>query len=485
MEEKTQEEKEDFAQMLAAQEARDAKVEMGQKIKGKIITISGDDVFLDIGLKQDGLMERKDIQNINGEDFASAGDEVEGYVTRISPQGIKICRSVTGAGFAALEEALHSGAPVTGKIIAPCKGGYQIEILGKTAFCPGSQMEYLSEGEDPSGRQLPFLVSRIENNGRNIVVSHRALKEREKKENLDKLLSSIKIGDIISGKVSRLAPFGAFVEIAPGIEGLAHISELSYGHPSSPEEVLSPGDIVQVKILDIGEDEKKRLRISLSIKQTMIDPWQEIEKNTHPGDIVEGIVRRLAPFGAFVEIAPGIEGLAHISELSWKKKINKADEILSEGDRIRVKIKDLDPSGKRISLSLKDAMEDPWKIVEEKLANGSIVEGKVEARSPHGVFVNLLPGITGLLPESVLKNASNAKALSNIEPGSTIKVVIQKLDPVARRISLLPYDETGQDTETPKNWRELVKNANNKDDNSGIMAQAFKLAFQKKGVSNK
>lgn len=474
---------EDFAQMLADHESRNSNVEMGQKIKGKIIEINGDDVFLDIGLKQDGIMDHKDILNVKGEEFVGSGDEIEGYVTRISPQGIRISRSISGAGMAALEEALESGAPVDGKIISPCKGGYHVEILGKTAFCPGSQMEYLAEGEDPTGRHLPFLVTRIENRGRNIVVSHRSLKERERKENLDKLLSSINIGDIVEGTISRLAPFGAFIELEPGVEGMAHISELSWSHPANPQEVISVGDKVKAKILEIGEDAKKRLRISLSIKQALEDPWLEAEKKYIPGDVVVGTVRRLAPFGAFIELVPGIEGLVHLSEMSWEKRINKADELLSPGDKVQVKIKDVDSGQRRISLSLKEVQGDPWQEVEEKLVNGSVVEAKVESRSIHGIFVNLMPGITGLLPSSSLKNSPEARELAKLEPGDSIKVVIQKIDPVAKRISLSAYDESHQEVESPKNWREHAKGSESGSQNLGIMAQALNRAFQKKGVS--
>lgn len=474
---------EDFAEMLAGHDSRDGDVQIGEKIKGKIIEISGDDVFLDIGLKQDGIMDRKDIQNVDGEDIAAAGDEVEGYVSRISPQGIRLSRSISGAGMAALEEALDSGVPVNGRIISPCKGGYNVEVLGKTAFCPGSQMEFIAEGEDPAGKHLPFIVTRIENKGRNIVVSHRAIKERARKENLDKLLSSINLGDIVQGKVVRLAPFGAFIELAPGIEGMAHISELSFSHPATPEEVLNIGDNVDVKILNIGEDDKKRLRISLSLKQAQADPWEDVEKVLQAGEVVDGTVLRLAPFGAFVQIVPGIEGLVHLSEMSWEKRINKADEVLKVGDKVKVKIREIDPEKKRVSLSLKEAIGDPWAEVEKNFVNGATVEGKVESKGPHGIFISLMPGITALMPNSNIKNSSQAGKLSKLEPGETVQALIQKVDPVARRISLKPLEEAKSEVEESKNWREHAKSSSPAAENSSIMAQALKRAFQKKGES--
>lgn len=483
MTENIKEDAEDFAQMLAGHDAKEKDVQMGQKVKGKIIAISGDDVFLDIGLKQDGLMDRKDIQNVEGEDFAGVGDEVEGFVSRVSPQGIRVSRSISGAGIAALEEALESGAPVNGKILGACKGGYNVEVLGKRAFCPGSQMDFIAEGEDPSGRQLPFLVTRLENKGKNIVVSHRALKDREKKENLDKLLSSINIGDIVEGRVARFAPYGAFIELMPGIEGMAHISELAFGHAASPEEAVNLDDKVKVKILNIGEDDKKRLRISLSLKQAMEDPWKEAANNFKNGDIVQGTVQRLAPFGAFVELMPGIEGLVHLSEMSWEKRINKASDVLNVGDKVSVKIKELDPEKRRVSLSLKDVAGDPWEEVEEKFAEGAKVEGKVESKGPHGIFITLMPGVTALMPNSNIKNSPKSKELLNSEIGSTIQAQIQKVDVAGRRISLIPLEAEKGEEEAPKNWREHAKSNSTSEENSGIMAQALKRAFQKKGVS--
>ncbi len=474
---------EDFASMLEGHDSRESSVQMGQKVQGKIISIAGEDVFLDLGLKQDGIMDRKDLPVSDGEITAGEGDIVEAYVTGISPQGIRVARSVSGSGMAALEDALESGAPVNGKITGSCKGGYNVEVLGKTAFCPGSQMDLLAEGEDPTGRQLPFIITRIEKDGKNIVVSHRALKEREKKENLDKFLSSINIGDIVKGKVSRIVPFGAFIELMPGIEGMAHISELSFGRPASPDEVVALNDQVKVKVLNIGEDEKKRLRLSLSLKQAMDDPWNDAASRYKTGEIVEGTVQRLAPFGAFVELEPGIEGLIHLSEMSWEKRVNKAEDVLNAGDKIMVKIKDIDPENRRISLSLKDALGDPWQEAAEKFTPGTVVEGTVESKGVYGIFINLMPGITGLMPNSNIKNSPQSAELSRAETGKKIQAVIQKVDAKGRKISLMPVNEGKAEENESKNWREHAKSAAPAEDNNGIMAQALKRAFAKKGVS--
>lgn len=465
---------ESFADLLAQHEAATPKLQVGQKISGTVITISGDSVFVDVGLKQDGVMDRADILDAEGSETVKQGDTVEAWVVALSPQGIRLSRSMIGSGMAALEDAKDAQIPVDGKIRGACKGGYQVDVLGKMAFCPGSQMENFGDVqlEDLAGRQMQFLITRIENRGRNIVVSRRALIEKEKRENLDKLLSSINIGDTVEGRVARLAPFGAFVELAPSVEGLVHISELSWSRVGNPDEAVSIDDVVRVKVTGIGKDEKGQTRISLSIKQAQGDPWRDVEQRFAPGDTVEGKVTRLAPFGAFVELAPGIEGLAHISEFSWEKRITKPEDFLASGDRVNVKIREMNPETRRISLSIRDAQGDPWQDVQERFAPGTSVTGTVESNGPHGLFVSLVPGVTGLLPKGALTGK-----LAKLGQGAKLPVTVRTLDVAARRISLSPAQEGAEAAPAEKDWRGHIKIDGG---GMGIMAQALQKAMQKK-----
>lgn len=481
-EEKAGEMEENFAQMLEDHEAARNSLEKGQKVSGKIIAISGDDVFLDLGLKEDGVMDIHDLPDKAEGGKAGPGDEVGGFITDISPQGIRIARSMSGAGVAVLEDAMAAGLPVEGRVKGACKGGYQVELLGKTAFCPGSQMQAGLSDEELVGKSLPFLVSRVENHGRNIVVSHRALAERERRENLEKLLAELKPGDIRDGKVARFAPFGAFIELAPGVEGLAHISELGWARVEKPEDVLALGDNVRVKILGMGEDDKKRLRISLSLKQAMEDPWNSAQEKFQNGDIVTGKVIRFAPFGAFVEIAPGIDGMVHLSEMSWEKRINKPEEALELSQEVQVKIKDINPESRRISLSLKDAAGDPWQGAPEQLPVGAKVKGRVESRAQHGLFISLLPGVTGLLPASVIKASPLAADLNKLQAGDEIEVVVSNIDPVARRISLAPLNPKAAERENDNSWKSHMRSGEGSRE-KGLMAQALEKAFKQKGDS--
>lgn len=466
--------REDFASLFEESVTPGAHIEPGQKVEGAIIAISGDSAFLDIGMKQEGIMEKEDLPPDTG-----VGDKVTAYVISMNPGSIRLSRSMSGAGLAAIEDAMSNAIPVEGKIRALCKGGYQVELLGKTAFCPGSQMERLSglADEDLVGKQFAFLITRMENSGRNIVVSRRALLEKERNENLERILSSLKAGDVVEGKITRLAPYGAFMEIAPYVEGMIHISELSWSRIEQPDEAVSVGDVVRAKILEAGVDDKGKGRISLSIKQADGDPWKDISGKFKTGDIVNGKVRRLAPFGAFVEIAPGVEGLVHLSEMSWEKRVARAEEIVQPGEEILVKIKEINPDARRISLSIKDARDDPWQDAPELFPVGKKVEGIVESRSSYGYFISLKPGITGLLPLSALKEAP--PELKKLSPGDRVNLLIQNIDSTARRISLILSNNSNDLAEEDKSWREHA--SSQPDESMGVMAQAFKKAMQKKG----
>ncbi len=474
---------EDFAAMLAAHETSGHRLQAGQKVTGTVIAITGDSVFVDVGIKVDGIMERKDILDADGKETTAPGEPVEAWVIGVSAQEIRLSRSMSGSGVAALEEARDAAVPVDGRIVAACKGGYTVEVLGKTAFCPGSQIGLASaeDAESLTGRTLQFLVIRVENRGRNIVVSRRALLDRERQEQLEALLEKLGVGDTVEGKISRFAPFGAFMELDTAVEGMIHISELSWSRVSAPDEAVSLGDTVRAKVLSISKNDKGQVRIALSRKQAEGDPWQDVAQRLENGAVVQGKVVRLAPFGAFVEILPGIEGLAHISELSWTKRVNKPEEILQVGESVAVKIKEINVDSRRISLSLRDAEGDPWQENAQQFAPGSVVEGIVEGRSPFGLFITLAPGITGLLPAGVIKNAKNAGQYSKLDKGDNVTLVVQNLDTVARRISLAPEGTEASFTADDRAWKQHASNASGSA-NTGMntLAQSLHKAMQNK-----
>lgn len=446
-----------FAELLEAHAGGTRNVRPGERISAAVVAITDDSVFVATGSKVDGVVDRRELEDADGNLPCVVGDRIDLYVTAVTGQEIRLSKSLSGqAGVAELEQARDAGIPVEGRITATCKGGYSVDVLRKRAFCPGSQIDLhpVADAESMVGKTFQFVVTRVEQNGRNIVVSRRILLEQERDAALTTFLEGVKVSDVIEGTVSRLAAFGAFIEIAPGIEGMAHVSELSWARVQQPDEAVSIGDKVRVKVLSIDEAPKgKGMRIALSIKQAAGDPWSDVEGRLALGQIVEGKVVRIAPFGAFVEVLPGIEGLIHISEMSWTRRVTKPEEILAAGDVVSVLIKELDTTKRRIALSLRDAEGNPWADAAERFAVGTKVTGTVEKREQFGVFINLAPGITGLLPAGIAKASAQASTLAKLNPGDSVTLVVQDISVTNRRISLAPEGESkAQDT----SWKQFA-----------------------------
>lgn len=445
-----------FAEMLARQEQDEGRfaLEVGQRVKARIVAITADTIFVSTGSKVDGIVDRTEMEK-DGELPCQVGDSLELYVVTASPQEVRLSRAMGGnVSLAALEEALAAKMPVEGKVSAQVKGGYSVDIMKRRAFCPGSQIDLrpLADPESVIGQTYAFLITKLENHGRNIVVSRRDLLERERAATLEQFLADTHEGDIRQGTVSRLSSFGAFVELAPGVEGMVHLSELSWSRVERPEDAVHAGDAVTVKVLGITQTDKGP-RISLSIRAAQDSPWMSAAQTLHQGDVLPGRVTRLVPFGAFVELLPGVEGLVHLSEFSFTKRVMKAEDMVAPGDAVSVKIKDIDVERQRISLSLREAEGNPWDRVHELVHAGEDMPGTVEKRAPFGFFINLAPGITGLLPLAVLKNSAQGKKLERLAPGDAVTVRVREIDTAQRRISLAPAGEAGE-SESDADWKQ-------------------------------
>ena len=268
------------------------------------------------------------------------------------------------------------------------------------------------------------------------MVSRRDLLNEQIKEEQKLFLAKVAEGDVVQGRVSKLMPFGAFIELAPGVEGMAHISELSWSRVEKADEVVQTGDMVSVKLLKIETREGDTPKISLSIKQVDANPWDSMGSAFKPGDQVMGKVVRLAAFGAFVELAPGVDGLVHISEMSHTKRVLRPEDVVQQGEQVQVVIKAIDQTTKRISLSIKDGMGDPWTGVSTKYIPGSVVTVALEKKETFGLFMNLEPGVTGLMPISNIRNASNSADYDKLKPGDSAQVLVQEVDEDNRRITL-------------------------------------------------
>ncbi len=474
---------EDFASMLETYNSPSVRMQPGQKITGTIIAMTGENIFLDVGIKVDGIMDRKDVLDANGETTVAVGDSIDAWITSVTAQEIRLSRS--GSGITALEDARDAAIPVDGKVLSTCNGGYTVEIMNKRAFCPGSQIGRTSF-DDPEavvGKTLPFLITRIEGQGRNIVVSHRAFMDRERQESMATLLETIKEGDTVEGRITRLAPFGAFMEVAPGVEGMIHISELTWSRIGNADEAVGEGDLIRAKVLSISQDAKGSVRISLSRKQAEGDPWLDVEGRLEAGSIVSGKVVRLTSFGVFVEVLPGIDGLVHISEMSWTKRVHKPEDFVAVGDVVSVKVKEISLERRRLALSMRDAESDPWATVAEQFPVGSLVNGTVESRAQFGFFINVAPGVTGLLANAAIKEAKNAKELSSLEKGQTATVKVLAVDLEKRRLSLGAEESTeSQDTSWKEHTKTKASNKENSNDGGtfGNLGQALAAAMDKK-----
>jgi small subunit ribosomal protein S1 len=429
-------EEENFAELFESYMTEQKDIQIGDKIKGDIIAIGDKNIFINTGTKTDGVVEKSEFLNEDNEIELKTGDILDLYVISVSDGEIRLSKAISGAGGdRLLQDAYNNRIPVEGRVTETCKGGFRVSIMKKTAFCPISQMDirYVENQEEYVGASFDFLISKFEDRGRNIVVSRRELLKREQESAKKEFFKTAKPGDIVDGKVNSIMPYGVFVEIAPGIEGLIHISELSWTRIGHPDEMLKVNDSIKAKIIDINPETSK---ISISAKQATSDPWESVHEQFKNGDKTNGKVTRCADFGAFVEIAPGIEGLVHVSEMSYLKRVHRAEDIVSPGDIIAVTIKEVDSIKKRISLSMKDAEGDPWVNIGQKYSVGKIYSGRIEKKEQFGYFINLEPGIVGLLPKSKINSAPNALEIEKLKIDDIIAVKVEEINADARKITL-------------------------------------------------
>ena len=474
MEERDQEQS--FARMLAESEMDTGpELEPGDRVRGKVISIGKDHVYIDTGTKIDGVADKEELLDKEGNFTLEEGDTVELFVVSRKQGEIRLASSFGAyGGVQQLMQAMEQEIPVQGRVKETCKGGFRVQVMGNhLAFCPMSQMDnrMVDDAQSLVGEALPFLISRVEANGRNIVVSRRALQDKEQAESLHEFTRKYQPGDFFQGKVTRIEPYGVFVEVAPGLEGLVHISEMSWSRSLAPDEIVSVGDLVHVNLLGIEEKGKGQVRIGLSMKQAQADPWDSITELFEPGSVVEGVVTRVAPFGAFVEISPGIEGLVHVSEMSYLKRVNKPEDEVETGQKLRVKVKGIEFLERRISLSMRDAEGDPWEGVSARYEKGARVEGQVEKQEEFGMLVVLEPGVVGLVPRSIL-NRSQDPSLANKKPGDRVKVTIESVDEANRRISLEPADAVQSEE-----WKSYAPDQKN---SLGSLGVELKKAMEKK-----
>lgn len=472
----------EFAALMEASLAeRGGEINVGDRISGNVIAITEATVVVDTGTKLDGVADKTEFLDENGAVSVNEGDTVSLYVVSVRGDEVVLSKALSGHGGAeALRAAFEGGVPVEGRVTAARKGGFDVDILHRRAFCPVSQIDlaFTDNPEVHVGQTYSFAITTFERDGKNIVVSRRKLLEQERAESELRFMETVSPGDVIPAVITRFAAFGAFAEVAPGLEGLVHLSELSWSRAEKAEDAVAVDQAVTVKVLAFDRDKKGRPRISLSIKQAGPDPWDSVGDQFAVGDKIEGKVTRLADFGAFVEIAPGIEGLVHVSEMSHVRRVAKPSDVVASGDAVTVSVKDIDLSKRRISLSLKEAAGDPWADVPETFAIGATVTGTVENRQQFGLFVNLAPGVTGLLPTSKLRDATDPAAYEKLKAGDTATVVVSEIDTEKRKITLAPVGEPKEHDD----WKRYAKKekAHQPTGGLGLLGEKLQEAFNRK-----
>lgn len=354
----------DFGAMLdASMTGAGGKVSKGDKVSAEILTIGKEEIFVNVN-GQDGVLSKLELVDENGLVKVQIGDKVDLFVTKIQEGLIHLTSKPSSKALAeGLEDAFDFETPVEGRVSEAVNGGFRVVMMGKTAFCPMSQMDkgQITEPEKYIGKKFDFIITKYEGKGRNIVVSRRKVMDMEAAENQGAFMQSAKPGDTLTGKVTRLEAFGAFVELSSGVEGLIHVSEISWTHLRHPSEALEVGQTVSAKLLKIEEDTNGRLRISLSRKQVEGNPWDEMTKKFPVGTILDGKIEKKERFGFFIQIAPGITGLlpkSHMKETTPDNSLEKKEV----GETIKVQISQISPAERRISLSLPlDPEADAWK----------------------------------------------------------------------------------------------------------------------------
>ncbi len=406
----------------------------GTILKGRVVTLSGDFVIIDVGLKSEGQVEKSEFE----ENGVTVGDEVEVLLESLEDEDGSIILSKRKAdrirGWEQILQTRKEGDVVEGKALRKIKGGLLVDI-GVPVFLPASQVDVRRPGDigDYLGRNVRAVILKIDTERKNIVISRRKLIEEEREEAKRKLLSSVSEGDVVRGTVTNIADFGAFVDLG-GIDGLLHITDMSWGRVNHPSEIVRIGDEIEVKILNIDREKEK---VALGLKQKETSPWEEIEKKYPVGCRVKGSVVNLMSYGAFVKLEEGIEGLVHVSEMSWTRRINHPSEVVQVGDEVDVVVLEIDKDKLEISLGMKQTEVNPWELVGQKYPPGTIIEGKVRNLANYGAFVEIEPGIDGLLHVSDIswtKKVAHPNEL--FKKGDVVRCVVVDVDQEKQRVGL-------------------------------------------------
>ncbi|MDQ0466836.1 small subunit ribosomal protein S1 [Caulobacter ginsengisoli] len=432
--------RDDFAAMLDSSMGGGNDFAEGTVIQGKIVGIEKDFAIVDVGLKTEGRILLKEFGvDENGKAIVGIGATVEVFLERVEnalgEAVISREKAKREEAWTRLEAVFERNEPVVGSIVGRVKGGFTVDLGGASAFLPGSQVDIrpVRDVGPLMNKEQPFAILKMDRPRGNIVVSRRAILEEARAEQRTELVSQLQEGEIREGVVKNITDYGAFVDLG-GIDGLLHVTDMSWKRVSHPSQVLAVGDTVKVQIVKINPDTQ---RISLGMKQLQSDPWDGVEAKYPVGSRFTGRITNITDYGAFVELEAGVEGLVHVSEMSWTKKNVHPGKIVSTSQEVDVIVLDVDPSKRRVSLGLKQAMPNPWEAFIEAHPIGSTVEGEVKNATEFGLFVGLDNDIDGMVHLSDLDwNVSGEEAMAKFKKGDMVKAKVLDVDVEKERISL-------------------------------------------------
>ena len=404
--------------------------------EGTVISINKREVVVNIGAKSDGIIPYNEFR-YNPD--LKVGDTVEVYVESQEDRKGQLVLSHKKAraskSWERVNQALANDEVIKGYIKCRTKGGMIVDVFGIEAFLPGSQIDVkpIRDYDVFVGKTMEFKVVKINQEFKNVVVSHKALIEAELEQQRKEIISHLEKGQVLEGTVKNITPYGVFIDLG-GVDGLIHITDLSWGRVNNPADIVQPDQKLNVVILDFDEEKK---RIALGLKQLQPHPWDKLDPNLKVGDRVKGKVVVMTDYGAFVEIAPGVEGLIHVSEMSWSQHLRSAQDFMKVGDEVEAQILTLDREERKMSLGIKQLKPDPWENIEEKYPVGSKHTAKVRNFTNFGVFVELEEGVDGLIHISDLSWTKKVKHPSEFtQQGAEIEVVVLEIDKENRRLSL-------------------------------------------------
>ena len=441
---------ESFADLFGSAEKA---IKEGEIARGKVLSIDNDFVQVDIGFKSEGMIAAWEFMTEEGELTIKVGDTVEVLVEEVESEDGQLVLSKEKAErlkvWDEISNAYDNEEPVEGIIVARVKGGLSVDI-GVKAFLPGSQVDLrpVRNLEALLGEKASFKIIKFNKRRGNIVLSRRALLETERKKMRESTLTTLDEGQILDGVIKNLTDYGAFIDLG-GIDGLLHITDMSWGRINHPSELFQVGDEIKVKVLKFDQEAE---RVSLGLKQIQPDPWIDAGMRYPLGMRIQGKVVSLTDYGAFIELEPGIEGLVHVSEMSWTKRVKHPSKVVSIGDEVEAVVLDVDERDRKISLGMKQIEENPWTVIEERYPVGTRVSGQVRNITNFGIFVGLEEGIDGLVHVSDISWTEQVKHPSErFEKGDEVEAVVLKIDKENEKFSL------GIKQLEPNPWEDILK----------------------------